>query len=152
MLTWPLVLDPRRKLNYFRAAGWEEEWIEAAHKIVREEFDQGYAGIRLENEDDSEESSSVCNCIIISFISDQSSETQSPNVNSANLFHDLLSCSSSAPANKELCTELTQYLSTGPENVKDPLLWWVEMRAVYPRLSRMARNYLCIPGMSPFLT
>jgi hAT family protein len=47
----------------------------------------------------------------------------------------------------ELRTELTQYLSTGPEDVKDPLLWWVGMQAVYPCLSRMARNYLTIPGM-----
>jgi hypothetical protein len=70
VLIWPLVLDPRRKLDYFRAAGWEEEWIEAAREIVREEFDRGYAGIRLENEDDSEELSSVCHCIIISIISD----------------------------------------------------------------------------------
>jgi len=36
----------------------------------------------------------------------------------------------------------------GPENVKDTLLWWVEMHAVYPHLSQMARNYLSIPGMS----
>jgi hypothetical protein len=56
--------------------------------------------------------------------------------------------SSSAPLNKELRSELAEYLSTEPENVKDPLLWWVEMRAVYPRLSQMARNYLSIPGMS----
>src|ERR1700678_4306502 len=48
MLIWPLVLDPRRKLDYFRAAGWEEEWIEAAREIVRKEFDRGYAGIHLE--------------------------------------------------------------------------------------------------------
>lgn len=59
------MLDPRRKLDYFRAAGWEEEWIDAAREIVREEFDRGYAGIRLESEDDSEELSSVCNCIIV---------------------------------------------------------------------------------------
>ena len=40
-----LVLDPRRKLDYFCAAGWEEDWIEMAHEIVREEFDRGYAGL-----------------------------------------------------------------------------------------------------------
>ena len=67
---------------------------------------------------------------------------------SDNIFVDLLSCSSSAPVNEELRSELAQYLSTGPENVKDALLWWVEMHAIYPRLSRMARNYLSIPGMS----
>ena len=40
------------KLNYFCVAGWEEEWIEAAHKIVREEFDRVYAGICLESEEE----------------------------------------------------------------------------------------------------
>jgi len=39
------------------------------------------------------------------------------------------------------------YLSMGTENVKDSLLWWVEKQAMYPHLSRMARNYLSIPGM-----
>jgi len=42
------------------------------------------------------------------------------------------------------------YLSTRPENVKDPLLWWVEMHAVYPCLSWMACNYLSIPGIVNF--
>lgn len=62
------MLDLRHKLNYFHVAGWEEEWIEAACEIVREEFDQGYAGIHPESEE--EELPLVCNCIIISIISD----------------------------------------------------------------------------------
>ena len=68
MLIWPLVLDLRCRLDYFHVAGWEKEWIEAACKIVREEFDQGYAGICLESEE--KEFPSVCNCIIILIISD----------------------------------------------------------------------------------
>ena len=39
-----------------------------AHEIVNEEFDQGYAGIRLESDD--EEITLVCNCFFISIISD----------------------------------------------------------------------------------
>jgi hypothetical protein len=35
----PLVLHPRHKLHYFKSAGWEDEWIETARSIVREEFD-----------------------------------------------------------------------------------------------------------------
>jgi len=66
---------------------------------------------------------------------------------SDNIFEDLLACSSSAPVNKELQSELARYLSTGPEDVKNALIWWAEMQAVYPCLSRMARNYLCIPGL-----
>ena len=38
-------------------------------------------------------------------------QKQSPNINSANFFHDLLSCSNSAPANKELHTELNNTLA-----------------------------------------
>ena len=64
------MLDSRRKLDYFCAAGWEEEWIDAAREIVREEFDRGYAGISCESEGDSEILSSVCNCVFISVVSD----------------------------------------------------------------------------------
>ena len=47
-----------------------------------------------------------------------------------NLFDNLLSKSSSAPAsNAELQSKLEQYLSTSPENVQDALLWWVEMKS-----------------------
>ena len=38
-----VVLHPRHKLQYFRSAGWEAEWIETARKIVRDEFDRTYA-------------------------------------------------------------------------------------------------------------
>ena len=43
--------------------------------------------------------------------------------------------------------ELTQYLKCPVENIKDAFAWWVKNRAVYPRLSRMALDYLSIPGM-----
>lgn len=52
----------------------------------------------------------------------------------------------SAPKKAVLADELTRYLSAPTEVAPDPLLWWIERRAVYPRLSRMARDYLCIPG------
>ncbi|KAF8798267.1 hypothetical protein BYT27DRAFT_7019874, partial [Phlegmacium glaucopus] len=38
-----MVLDPKRKLEYFQSAGWEEEWIETAHEIVEAEFDRSYS-------------------------------------------------------------------------------------------------------------
>ena len=62
------MLDPRCKLDYFRMAGWEEEWVEAVCKIVSEKFDRGYAGIHLESDD--KEITSVRNCFFISIISD----------------------------------------------------------------------------------
>ena len=44
-------------------------------------------------------------------------------------------------------TELDHYLkSARVKNVKDPLKWWFENCGTYPRLSRMAMDFLTIPG------
>jgi hypothetical protein len=37
-----LVLHPRHKLNYFKNVKWEDDWIEAARQLVRDEFDSSY--------------------------------------------------------------------------------------------------------------
>jgi hypothetical protein len=48
----------------------------------------------------------------------------------------------------ELSVYLAQPLQPG---VRDALKWWYDNRFTFPRLSRMARDYLSIPGMfSPF--
>lgn len=46
--------------------------------------------------------------------------------------------------------EIERYLSEPREDVDDALMWWYERRAVYPCLSRMARDFLAIPGTSFF--
>ena len=56
----------------------------------------------------------------------------------------------SAPKLSELRDELDSYLSTDPEHIIDALAWWVGKHATYPHLSRMAFNYLTIPGRSYF--
>ena len=66
-----------------------------------------------------------------------------------NIFDTLLALS--APKLSELCDELDSYLSTDPEHVIDTLAWWVGKHATYPHLSRMALNYLSIPGGSYFV-
>ena len=43
--------------------------------------------------------------------------------------------------------ELGIYLVADIENVSDPLQWWYEHQHVYLCLSRMAIDYLTIPGM-----
>jgi hypothetical protein len=50
------------------------------------------------------------------------------------------------PRHSELRNELDTYLSTDPEYVGDVLVWWFEKRRTFPRLSRMALDYLTIPG------
>ena len=42
--------------------------------------------------------------------------------------------------------ELDRYLATDVEDVKDGLKWWYDRRSAFPTLSRMARDYLSIPG------
>jgi hypothetical protein len=43
-------------------------------------------------------------------------------------------------------SELDHYLSADMESVVDALAWWDEKRVIYPQLSRMAFDYLSIPG------
>ena len=44
-------------------------------------------------------------------------------------------------------TELDRYLkSPRVKNVKEPLQWWIDNSGYYPRLARMARDFLVIPG------
>jgi hypothetical protein len=44
--------------------------------------------------------------------------------------------------------ELDKFLREPVENVKDMLQWWFKNRAVYPKLSQMALDYLSIPPTS----
>jgi hAT family C-terminal dimerisation region len=57
----------------------------------------------------------------------------------------------SALSTLELRDELDTYLSADPEQVggntsKEVISWWYERRGAYPRLHRMALDYLTIPG------
>jgi hypothetical protein len=63
-----------------------------------------------------------------------------------NIFDNLPSLAK--PQTSHLRDELAVYLLAPIEEAEDPILWWSERRAVYPRLSRMALDYLTIPGTS----
>ena len=52
------------------------------------------------------------------------------------------------PKLSDLQSELDHYLTVDVEHVMDALVWWYKRHSAYPRLSRMALNYLSIPGMS----
>ncbi|XP_033995699.1 zinc finger BED domain-containing protein 1-like [Trematomus bernacchii] len=50
---------------------------------------------------------------------------------------------------KAIALELQSYLQAVPLDAEeDPLKWWRESRKFYPRLSILARKYLCIPATS----
>jgi hypothetical protein len=48
-------------------------------------------------------------------------------------------------------SEIDEYLALPVEQVKDVLLWWYEKQHVFPKLSRMAHDYLSIPGECHFV-
>jgi hypothetical protein len=61
------------------------------------------------------------------------------------MFNTLLKASSS----KTIVSghdEIDRYLATNTEDVEDALFWWWERKSSYPCLSRMALDYLSIPG------
>jgi hAT family C-terminal dimerisation region len=86
----------------------------------------------------------VRNSISIYFMYSLTIRQRSSQDKAHNIFDDLPALA--APKWDELKDELTAYLSTDPVNVRDGLAWWVERQAMYPHLSRMAINYLSIPG------
>lgn len=71
-----LVLHPRHKLEYFKQAVWEDDWIEIAENLVRDEFQRSYSSIATSRSDDEEDtdvdmesvdqgqSTKVCLCIL----------------------------------------------------------------------------------------
>jgi hypothetical protein len=74
-----------------------------------------------------------CNYIGLSFLQ-----------GSRNIFDNLPALA--APEAVVLHDELDRYLSTPTEQTDNVLMWWIERCHVFPRLSRMALDYLSIPG------
>ena len=52
---------------------------------------------------------------------------------------------------KSTLTEIDDYLARAVENVKNPLKWWQDNRAIYPDLSWMAADYVSIPSRCHFI-
>ncbi len=44
-----LVLHPSHKLEYFRTAQWEDDWVQAAEEIVHTEFERAYMDVDSNN-------------------------------------------------------------------------------------------------------
>ncbi|GLB43472.1 putative protein dimerization activity [Lyophyllum shimeji] len=137
-----MVLHPRHKLEYFERAGWKQDWIKTAHTLVRDVYNRSYANrdISKAKTGRDDESSSDADVEIVA------QPTKQPKVAPKNMFDDLFELKPSAA--NPVIDELNLYLSTPAENVGDAIQWWYEKRLVYPRLSRMALDYLSIPATS----
>ena len=64
------------------------------------------------------------------------------------MFDDLSDLTSTEPT--PVTNELTAYLQERREKVEDVIGWWRANRKSYPRLSQMALDYHCIPGVSQY--
>jgi len=137
------VLHPRHKLTYFKNQDWPQDWINTALEIVREEFNRRYrADVELvEKEADTEASEEVSSRYNYDSHSHPHLCFQK---SSGNIFDNLAALA--APKRSDLRDELSVYLSADPEMVTDALLWWYDKRQLYPTLSRMALDYLSVPG------
>ena len=62
----------------------------------------------------------------------------------ANIFDNLPALAPPKPS--DLGSELDQFLKSDVENVTDAIAWWYEKWLMFPLLSRMALDYLSIPG------
>ncbi len=117
-----------------------------AKDIVRDEFDRKYAS-RSYNEDE-RSSSSRDDLVEIAEVRLLLSCHYKPELTYAhyrqNMFDNLAALA--PPTQVDMRDELDRYLSTDVEWVENVVQWWLEHRGMYPRLSRMALDYLTIPG------
>jgi len=117
-----MVLHPGMKLEYFRNQKWEEEWIEQAENLVREEYISSYERVPEETNTTPPENADADN--------------DSGFASFGNL--SVTTCPRES--------EIQEYLSLPVENVKNPLKWWEDNKHIYPSLHRMALDYISIPG------
>jgi hAT family C-terminal dimerisation region len=139
----PPVLHPRHKLQYFEDVGWEDDWITTARDIVRAEFDRKYTSAEVEEAPKPQKVKCSRFFVFIPVVHLFPKESSSSK--SKNIFDNLPALS--APKKTTLRDDLDRYLSTDPKDVTDSLQWWYEHKHTYPRLHRMALDYLSIPGM-----
>ncbi|SJL07249.1 uncharacterized protein ARMOST_10592 [Armillaria ostoyae] len=98
-----------------------------ACRVLREEFDRKYKHLM----DDV-------------VVMEDEKDTNAQSLQSDNIFDNLNSLK--APKRADVRDDLDRYLSTDTELTDNPLMWWKEKQSMYPCLSRMALDYLSIPG------
>ncbi|CAB5213516.1 unnamed protein product [Rhizophagus irregularis] len=107
------ILDPRIKLKYYTQQKWEQEYIDASLKIIKETYNNNYKNT-FQNTDSLVES--VRNDFFCMFELDNNDKDED---------------------------ELEEYLRKPAVAFKtDPLQWWKTHEATYPHLANMVRVYL----------
>ena len=135
-------------LEYFKTAGWTDEWIKTSREIIETEYKRSYAGLEAaplaeeavdSGDDDNDGENKVSNNIshMRSYILVYSQYS--------NMFYHPKALT--PPKQTELFDELCTYLDTKVEAIDDVIAWWVQCCTIYTRLSHMVLNYLIVPGM-----
>jgi hypothetical protein len=124
-----------------------KEWIIAAVEITRDRFNEKYANVAPKTPVKQGDKYNKVTVHTYFLCSTDTSPLQVTVNKSANIFDNLPSLSqfTSAPVDNELDV----YLKTPIENVAigDGIQWWFRNRHTFPCLSRMALDYLSIPGV-----
>lgn len=131
-----MVLHPGMKLEYFRRQEWLDSWIEEAEKMTHDEYIAKYEA-ELDTTQNSADSVSLTTWFYMLF-----SLVPQVSIDGFNNFGNLSVKQSPGKG------ELDEYLRAPVENVPEPLKWWLNNSHIYPNLSRMALDYLSIPGKS----
>lgn len=138
------MLHPRHKLAYFKRMNWEEDWIATAREIVLDEYklryNNGQTGrTSTDTEDDSGTPGTAAR-----HAKDKGKARATHAPEEINIFDALESFP--AQEHNDMEDELVRYLNSPPEPITNALLWWHDRRKTFPNLSRMALDYLAIPG------
>ncbi|KAF5329839.1 hypothetical protein D9611_013421 [Ephemerocybe angulata] len=138
-----MILHPRYKLQYFHNRRWETDWIEIAEEILRDEYKCLYGSLQV---DDSANATS-------SGFDPGPGPSTSSGMHEPNMFDEPPPADPGAHSlvNDDSASEIDHYLVRDVDSkCVDALAWWAtpENKCRYPRLSRMALDYLSIPATS----
>ncbi|EKM78496.1 hypothetical protein AGABI1DRAFT_60708, partial [Agaricus bisporus var. burnettii JB137-S8] len=123
------ILNPRHKLRYFRQSGRGEGWIKESRAMLEIQWEISYAHKPLPAE----------------FKPTKTGKTSI--VYEDRIMFDPRVFNGALVSESAIHDELEHYLSTEEfEEFTDPIGWWKGKTLTFPRLSRMAIDYLTIPA------
>ncbi|KAJ3499225.1 hypothetical protein NLJ89_g10123 [Agrocybe chaxingu] len=140
-----MILHPQHKLSYFKKVGWPQDWIDTAEQLLTDEYERSYRVEEVSDNSD-DDGGPRAETSAESLKTGPSGGSKSKKPKKENIFDNIPALA--APTRTELRDELRRYLDSDPEKVENVLLWWYEHHSIYPCLSCMALDYLCIPATS----
>ncbi|KIJ21099.1 hypothetical protein PAXINDRAFT_6879 [Paxillus involutus ATCC 200175] len=111
-----MILHPHHKLEYFKVASWEKEWIQMAQDMVWDEYEWSYASHTHINP-------GAQKTIATTNVKEDKD---------SNIFDNLPALKK--PKTAPLQSKLDAYLNTPIEDVDNVLKWWLRQVKTYPHL------------------